>query len=129
MNKHCFSKHYFLKTNARICYTPLTSLRSLKIFKNKELVNKNFPTLPEEPIEFVNLDLGYLQFNFPHGITTGAAVQLRAEDLGSTVGVLPKPSSAGLVSLSCFMLGEAMYGWNRFSWVRLGWVGLGEVRL
>ena len=44
--------------------------------------------------------MGYLQFNFPHGITTGAEVQLRAEDLGSTVGVLPKPSSAGLVSLS-----------------------------
>ena len=44
--------------------------------------------------------MGYLQFNFPHGITTGAAVQLRAEDLGSTVGILPKPSSAGLVSLS-----------------------------
>ena len=57
-------------------------------------------TLKSEFNYVVNLDLGYLQFNFPHGITTGAAVQLRAEDLGSTVGVLPKPSSAGLVSLS-----------------------------
>ena len=57
-------------------------------------------TLKSEFNYVVNLDLGYLQFNFPHGITTGAAIQLRAEDLGSTVGVLPKPSSAGLVSLS-----------------------------
>ena len=57
-------------------------------------------TLKSEFNYVVNLDLGYLQFNFPHGITTGAAVQLRAEDLGSTVGILPKPSSAGLVSLS-----------------------------
>ena len=57
-------------------------------------------TLKSEFNYVVNLDLGYLQFNFPHGITTGAAVQLRAEDLGSTIGILPKPSSAGLVSLS-----------------------------
>jgi len=57
-------------------------------------------TLKSEFNYVVNLDLGYLQFNFPHGITTGAAVQLRAEDLGSTVGILPKPSSAGLVSLN-----------------------------
>ena len=56
-------------------------------------------TLKSEFNYVVNLDLGYLQFNFPHGITTGAAIQLRAEDLGSTVGVLPKPSSAGLVKL------------------------------
>ena len=27
----------------------------------KELVNKSFPTLPEEPIEFVNLDLGWFK--------------------------------------------------------------------
>ena len=57
-------------------------------------------TLKSEFNYVVNLDLGYLQFNFPHGITTGAAIQLRAEDLGSTVGVLPKPSSAGLVKLN-----------------------------
>lgn len=57
-------------------------------------------TLKSEFNYVVNVDLGYLQFNFPHGITTGAEVQLRAEDLGSTVGILPKPSSAGLVSLS-----------------------------
>ena len=57
-------------------------------------------TLKSEFNYVVNIDLGYLQFNFPHGITTGAEVQLRAEDLGSTVGILPKPSSAGLVSLS-----------------------------
>ena len=47
----------------------------------------------------VNLDLNYLQFNFPHGITTGAAIQFRAEDVGSSVGELPKPSSAGLTTL------------------------------
>ena len=57
-------------------------------------------TLKSEFNYVVNVDLGYLQFNFPHGITTGAEVQLRAEDLGSVVGILPKPSSAGLVSLS-----------------------------
>ena len=57
-------------------------------------------TLKSEFNYVVNIDLGYLQFNFPHGITTGAEIQLRAEDLGSTVGILPKPSSAGLVSLS-----------------------------
>ena len=57
-------------------------------------------TLKSEFNYVVNIDLGYLQFNFPHGITTGAEIQLRAEDLGSTVGVLPKPSSAGLVSLN-----------------------------
>ena len=57
-------------------------------------------TLKSEFNYVVNVDLGYLQFNFPHGITSGAEVQLRAEDLGSTIGILPKPSSAGLVSLS-----------------------------
>ena len=57
-------------------------------------------TLKSEFNYVVNIDLGYLQFNFPHGITTGAEIQLRAEDLGSTVGILPKPSSAGLVSLN-----------------------------
>ena len=57
-------------------------------------------TLKSEFNYVVNVDLGYLQFNFPHGITNGAQVQLRAESLGSTVGILPKPSSAGLVSLS-----------------------------
>ena len=57
-------------------------------------------TLKSEFTYVVNLDLNYLQFNFPHGITTGAAVQFRAEDIGSTVGVLPKPSSVGLTSLS-----------------------------
>ena len=46
----------------------------------------------------VNLDLNYLQFNFPHGITTGAAVQFRADDVGTTEGG-PKPSSVGLTSL------------------------------
>lgn len=57
-------------------------------------------TLKSEFNYVVNVDLGYLQFNFPHGITTGAEIQLRAEDLGSTVGILPKPSSAGLVNLN-----------------------------
>ena len=57
-------------------------------------------TLKSEFTYVVNLDLNYLQFNFPHGITTGAEVQFRAEDIGSTVGVLPKPSSVGLTSLS-----------------------------
>jgi len=57
-------------------------------------------TLKSEFTYVVNLDLNYLQFNFPHGITTGAEIQLRAEDVGSTVGVLPKPSSVGLTSLS-----------------------------
>ena len=57
-------------------------------------------TLKSEFTYVVNLDLNYLQFNFPHGITTGAEVQFRAEDIGSEVGVLPKPSSVGLTSLS-----------------------------
>jgi len=56
-------------------------------------------TLKSEFNYVVNLDLNYLQFNFPHGITTGAPIQLRAEDVGTTVGELPKPSSAGLTTL------------------------------
>ena len=56
-------------------------------------------TLKSEFNYVVNLDLNYLQFNFPHGITTGAEVQLRADDVGSTTGILPKPSSVGLTSL------------------------------
>ena len=56
-------------------------------------------TLKSEFNYVVNLDLNYLQFNFPHGITTGAAIQLRADDVGSTTGILPKPSSAGLTTL------------------------------
>jgi len=57
-------------------------------------------TLKSEFTYVVNLDLNYLQFNFPHGITTGAEVQFRADAIGSTVGVLPKPSSVGLTALS-----------------------------
>ena len=57
-------------------------------------------TLKSEFTYVVNLDLNYLQFNFPHGITTGAEVQFRADDIGNTVGQLPKPSSVGLTSLS-----------------------------
>ena len=56
-------------------------------------------TLKSEFNYVVNLDLNYLQFNFPHGITTGAEIQFRAESVGSTEGILPKPSSAGLTSL------------------------------
>jgi len=56
-------------------------------------------TLKSEFNYVVNLDLNYLQFNFPHGITTGAEIQFRSEDVGSTEGILPKPSSAGLTSL------------------------------
>ncbi|OUV52688.1 MAG: hypothetical protein CBC73_05355 [Flavobacteriales bacterium TMED113] len=56
-------------------------------------------TLKSEFNYVVNLDLNYLQFNFPHGITTGAEVQFRADNVGSTTGELPKPSSAGLTSL------------------------------
>ena len=56
-------------------------------------------TLKSEFNYVVNLDLNYLQFNFPHGITTGAAIQFRSDDVGSTVGELPKPSSAGLTTL------------------------------
>ena len=56
-------------------------------------------TLKSEFNYVVNLDLNYLQFNFPHGITQGAAISFRADDIGSTEGVLPKPSSAGLTSL------------------------------
>lgn len=57
-------------------------------------------TLKSEFTYVVNLDLNYLQFNFPHGITTGAEIQFRADAIGSTVGVLPKPSSVGLTALS-----------------------------
>ena len=56
-------------------------------------------TLKSEFNYVINLDLNYLQFNFPHGITTAAEVQLRADDVGSTTGILPKPSSVGLTSL------------------------------
>ena len=56
-------------------------------------------TLKSEFNYVVNLDLNYLQFNFPHGITTGAEVQFRADTIGSTEGELPKPSTAGLTSL------------------------------
>ena len=56
-------------------------------------------TLKSEFNYVVNLDLNYLQFNFPHGITTGAEIQFRADNVGSTVGELPKPSSAGLTAL------------------------------
>ena len=57
-------------------------------------------TLKSEFTYVVNLDLNYLQFNFPHGITTGAEIQFRADDIGTEIGVLPKPSSVGLTSLS-----------------------------
>lgn len=57
-------------------------------------------TLKSEFTYVVNLDLNYLQFNFPHGITTGAEIQFRADAIGSQVGILPKPSSVGLTSLS-----------------------------
>lgn len=56
-------------------------------------------TLKSEFNYVVNLDLNYLQFNFPHGITTGAEVTFRADNVGTTLGELPKPSSAGLTSL------------------------------
>ena len=56
-------------------------------------------TLKSEFNYVVNLDLNYLQFNFPHGITTGAAIQFRADSVGSTVGGFPNLSSAGLTSL------------------------------
>ena len=56
-------------------------------------------SLKSEFTYVVNVDLGYFQFNFPHGITTGAEVTLRADDVGSTIGILPQPSSAGLTSL------------------------------
>ena len=56
-------------------------------------------TLKSEFNYVVNVDLGYFQFNFPHGITTGAEISLRADDLGSVAGQLPQPSSAGLTSL------------------------------
>ena len=56
-------------------------------------------TLKSEFNYVVNLDLNYLQFNFPHGITTGAEVQFRSDDIGSTEGELPKPSTAGLTQL------------------------------
>lgn len=56
-------------------------------------------TLKSEFVYVVNVDLGYFQFNFPHGITTGSEVTLRADDIGSALGQLPQPSSAGLTSL------------------------------
>lgn len=56
-------------------------------------------TLKSEFNYVVNVDLGYLQFNVPHGITTGSEVQLRAENIGSEIGILPQPSSAGLTAL------------------------------
>jgi hypothetical protein len=56
-------------------------------------------SLKSEFVYVVNVDLGYFQFNFPHGITTGAEVTLRADSVGSTQGILPQPSSAGLTSL------------------------------
>jgi len=58
----------------------------------------------------VNLDLNYLQFNFPHGITQGAAISFRADDVGSTEGELPKPSSAGLTSLVANQIYYAIAG-------------------
>jgi len=56
-------------------------------------------TLKSEFNYVVNVDLGYFQFNFPHGITSTSEVSLRADDIGSTIGALPQPSSAGLTSL------------------------------
>ena len=38
-------------------------------------------TLKSEFNYVVNLDLNYLQFNFPHGITSGAEVQFRSDDI------------------------------------------------
>ena len=67
-------------------------------------------TLKSEFNYVVNLDLNYLQFNFPHGITTGAAIQFRADDVGSTVGELPKPSSAGLTTLVAGQIYYAIAG-------------------
>ena len=67
-------------------------------------------TLKSEFNYVVNLDLNYLQFNFPHGITTGAEIQFRAEDVGSTEGILPKPSSAGLTSLIAGQIYYAIAG-------------------
>ena len=67
-------------------------------------------TLKSEFNYVVNLDLNYLQFNFPHGITTGAAIQFRADDVGTTVGELPKPSSAGLTTLVAGQIYYAIAG-------------------
>ena len=67
-------------------------------------------TLKSEFNYVVNLDLNYLQFNFPHGITTGAEIQFRAENVGSTEGILPKPSSAGLTSLVAGQIYYAIAG-------------------
>jgi len=67
-------------------------------------------TLKSEFTYVVNLDLNYLQFNFPHGITTGAEVQFRADNIGSTEGILPKPSSVGLTSLSASQTYYAIAG-------------------
>lgn len=67
-------------------------------------------TLKSEFNYVVNLDLNYLQFNFPHGITTGAEIQFRAETVGTTVGILPKPSSAGLTSLVAGQIYYAIAG-------------------
>ena len=71
------------------------------IIKNPGSGYSSEPTI-ELKSEFnyvVNLDLNYLQFNFPHGITQGAEIEFRADDQGTTVGVLPQPSTAGLTSL------------------------------
>jgi len=67
-------------------------------------------TLKSEFNYVVNLDLNYLQFNFPHGITTGAEIQFRADNVGSTVGELPKPSSAGLTTLVAGQIYYAIAG-------------------
>ena len=67
-------------------------------------------TLKSEFNYVVNLDLNYLQFNFPHGITSGAAIQFRADDVGSTQGELPKPSSAGLTTLVAGQIYYAIAG-------------------
>ena len=67
-------------------------------------------TLKSEFNYVVNLDLNYLQFNFPHGITTGAEIQFRADDVGTTVGELPKPSSAGLTTLVAGQIYYAIAG-------------------
>ena len=89
-------------TNAEAVAVVKNNRLSEILIKNPGSGYSSQPTvsLKSEFTYVVNLDLNYLQFNFPHGITTGAEIQLRAEDVGSTVGVLPKPSSVGLTSLS-----------------------------
>ena len=74
-------------------------MRFLLRIQVKDIHLASTVTLKSEFNYVVNLDLNYLQFNFPHGITTGAAIQLRADSIGSTTGILPKPSSAGLTQL------------------------------